>query len=158
MLVAQTFDFMIARLEFYIFYSNAAAVNWNFGLDFFKPKMSNGSFMWDSRELLAPFRDFLYCLLSTKTRHLSERTGVCVVCVLFPFIMDVKFVRCTSRGHTGGRSHRISHLPSFCGTCLYFSRVKDSTVPFPRRPWSRILCANNLLSVLHLLGFFLFKF
>ena len=30
------------------------------------------------------------------------------VCVFFPFILDVKFVGCTSRGHTG-RSHRISH-------------------------------------------------
>ena len=35
---------------------------------------------------------------------------VCVcVCVFFPFILDIKFVGRTSRGHTGGRSHRISH-------------------------------------------------
>ena len=40
----------------------------------------------------------------------------------------------TSRGHTGGRSHRISHPPSFCGACLNFSREKDSAIPFPRRP------------------------
>ena len=45
----------------------------------------------------------------------------------------------TSRGHTGGRSHRISP-PSFCGACLHFSREKDSAVPFPRQPLSRILC------------------
>ena len=31
-------------------------------------------------------------------------------------------------------SHRIYHPPSFCGACLYFSREKDSAVPFPRRP------------------------
>ena len=37
------------------------------------------------------------------------------MCVFSPFILDVKFVGCTSRGHTGGRSHRISHPPSFCG-------------------------------------------
>ena len=37
-------------------------------------------------------------------------------------------------GHTGGRSHRISHPPSFCGACLIFSREKDSAIPFPRRP------------------------
>ena len=37
----------------------------------------------------------------------------------------------TRRGHTGGRSHRISHPPSFCGACLSFSREKDSAVPFP---------------------------
>ena len=44
---------------------------------------------------------------------------VCV-CVFFPFILDAKFVECTSRGHTGGRSHSISHPPSFCGACVYF--------------------------------------
>ena len=57
----------------------------------------------------------------------------CVVCVFFPFILDIMFVGGTSRGHTGGRSHRISHPPSFCGACLNFSREKDSAIPFPRR-------------------------
>ena len=35
------------------------------------------------------------------------------VCVFFffPSILDVKFVGCTSRGRTGGRSHRISRPP-----------------------------------------------
>ena len=59
----------------------------------------------------------------------------------------------TSRGHTGGRSHRISP-PSFCGACLNFSCEKDSAVPFPRRPWSWILYPNKLI-VLHLLGTFI---
>ena len=59
---------------------------------------------------------------------------VCVVvCVFFPFILDIKFVGHTSRGHTGGRSHRIFHPPSFCGACLNFFREKDSGIPFPRR-------------------------
>ena len=48
--------------------------------------------------------------------------------------LDIKFVGRTSRGHTGGRSHRIFHPPSFCGACLNFSREKDSAIPFPRRP------------------------
>ena len=61
------------------------------------------------------------------------------VCVVFPFILDIKFVERTSRGHTGGRSHRISHPPSFCGACLNFSREKDSAIPFPRRPWTSSL-------------------
>ena len=56
------------------------------------------------------------------------------VCVFFPFILDIKFVGRTSRGHTGGRSHRIPHPPSFCGACLNFFREKDSAIPFPRRP------------------------
>ena len=60
---------------------------------------------------------------------------VCVcVCVFFPFILDIKFVRRTNRGHTGGRSHRIFHPPSFCGACHNFSREKDSAIPFSRRP------------------------
>ena len=48
---------------------------------------------------------------------------MCVcVCVFFRFILDnIKFVGRTSRGHTGRRSHRISHPPSFCGACLHFS-------------------------------------
>ena len=62
-----------------------------------------------------------------------ELAGVCV-CVFFPFILDIKFVGRTSRGHTGGRSHRISHPPSFCGACLNFSSEKDSAIAFPRRP------------------------
>ena len=72
------------------------------------------------------------------------------VCVFFPFILD-KFVGCTSRGHTGGSSHRIFYQPSFCGACLHFSREKNSAVPFPRRPRSRILCTDDLI-VLHSLG------
>ena len=62
-----------------------------------------------------------------------RRSCVCV-CVFFPFILDIKFVGRTSLGHTGGRSHRISRPPSFCGACLNFSREKDSAIPFPRRP------------------------
>ena len=79
------------------------------------------------------------------------------MCVFFPFVLDIKFVGRTSRGHTGGRSHRIFHPPSFCGACLNFSREKDSAFPFPRRPGSRILCTNDLI-VLHPLGIFCFSF
>ena len=58
--------------------------------------------------------------------------SICV-CVFFPSILNIKFVGRTSRGHTGGRSHRIFHPPSFCGACLNFSREKDSAIPLPRR-------------------------
>ena len=60
---------------------------------------------------------------------------MCVfLCVFFPFILDING-RTSSRGHIGGRSHRIFHPPSFCGACLNFSRdEKDSAIPFPRRP------------------------
>ena len=72
-------------------------------------------------------------------------TTICV-CVCFLPIHSGHQVRWTyqpgshrrkvtqEEGHTGGRSHRISHPPSFCGACLHFSREKDSVIPFPRRP------------------------
>ena len=52
---------------------------------------------------------------------------VCM-CIFFPFILDIKFVGRTSRGHTGGRSHRIFHPPSFCVVCLSFPTFPSSTV------------------------------
>ena len=88
---------------------------------------------------------------------MSKRLGGIVFCVFFPSILDIKFVGRTSRGHTGGRSHRIFNPPSFCGACLDFCREKDSAIPFPRRPRSRILCTNELI-VLHPLGIFILVF
>ena len=80
-------------------------------------------------------------LVSPKGSHWAGpekyRSTVCqcvCVCVFFPSILDIKFVGRTSRGHTGGRSHRIFNPPSFCGACLDFCREKDSAIPFPRRP------------------------
>ena len=70
------------------------------------------------------------CLWKQGVRVLRD---LCV-CVFFPSILDIKFVGRTSRGHTGGRSHRIFNSPSFCGACLDFCREKDSAIPFPRRP------------------------
>ena len=84
-------------------------------------------------------------------------TRTVCVCVFFPFILDIKFVGRTSRGHTGGRSHMIFYPPSFCGACLDFSREKDSAILFFRRPSSRILCTNDLI-VLHSSGIFFFFF
>ena len=103
---------------------------------------------------------FLKATHRTKTRKIERPRSmvvVCVCCVFFPFILDIKFVGRTSRSHTGGRSHRISHPPSFCGASLNFSREKDSAVPFPRRPRNRILCTNDLI-VLHPLGILILFF
>ena len=47
----------------------------------------------------------------------------------FPIFSGRQACGRTSRSGTGGRSHRISHAPSFCGACLKFSREKDSAVP-----------------------------
>ena len=75
------------------------------------------------------------CTLQIRRSQRSQYVCVCVcVCVFFPFILDIKFVGRTSRGHTRGRSHTISYPPSFCGACLKFSREKDSAIPFSRRP------------------------
>ena len=53
------------------------------------------------------------------TTYYLVLNSVCV-CVFFPSILDIKFVGRTSRGHTGGRSHRIFNPPSFCGACFIF--------------------------------------
>ena len=64
---------------------------------------------------------------------------VCVLCVFSSHSfwasssLDVPAGVTQEEGNTGGRSHRISHPPSFCGACLNFSREKDSAIPFPRR-------------------------
>ena len=82
-------------------------------------------------------RETVFFLSAFAPENLVSREGfgmLCFLCVFFPFILDIKFVGRTSRGHTGGRSHRISHPPSFCGACLSFSHEKDSAIPFPRRP------------------------
>ena len=52
-------------------------------------------------------------LKPTNHRRVStDRLNRVCVCVFFPFILDIKFVGRTRRGHKGGRSHRISHPPS----------------------------------------------
>ena len=61
------------------------------------------------------------CDASTFTEHKNHQTSnlnmkcaVCVcVCVFFPFILDVKFVGITSRGHTGFRIHLPSAVRAF---------------------------------------------
>ena len=77
-----------------------------------------------------------YCIPGTLGNNSlqAQTVSMCVVCVFFPSILDIKFVGRTSRGHTGGRSHRIFNPPSFCGARLDFCREKDSAIPFPRRP------------------------
>ena len=79
------------------------------------------------------------------------------MCLFFHIILDIKLVGRTSRGHTGGRSHRIFHPPSFCGECLNFSRENDCSHSFSSSTVKSNLCTNDLI-VLHLLGIFFFFF
>ena len=67
-------------------------------------------------------------------------------------MLDIKFVGRTSRGHTGFLIHLL-----FAVRALIFLASKDSAIPFPRRPLSRILCTDDLI-VLHPLGIFIFIF
>ena len=82
---------------------------------------------------------------------------MCVCLYCYPIYSGRRTCGRTSRGHTGGRPHRFSHPPSFCGACLNFYREKASAVPFPRRAGSRISCTHELI-VLYLLGMFFYFF
>ena len=66
--------------------------------------------------------------------------------------MDVPAGVTQEEGNTGFSIHLLSAV-----LALNFSREKDSAIPFPRRPLSRILCTNDLI-VLHPLGIFIFIF
>ena len=76
----------------------------------------------------------IYILECSRMPYLHFFLCFCCLGCVCPSILDIKFVGRTSRGHTGGRSHRIFNPPSFCGACLDFCREKDSAIPFPRRP------------------------
>ena len=85
--------------------------------------------------------------LSTIFSIHSPICSTLISCAVIPINSGRPTCGRTSRGNTGERSHKISP-PSFCGACLHFSSKKDSAVPFPRRPLSRILCTHELI-VLH---------
>ena len=85
-------------------------------------------------EGLGAFRFFFRHQKDSKNK--TETMFVCVcVCVFSSHsFWTSSSLDVPAGGHTGGKSHRISHPPSFCGACLHFSREKDSANPFPRRP------------------------
>ena len=77
------------------------------------------------------------CDANTFTEHENQQTSnlnvkcVLCVCVCFLPIYSGRQIRWKYQPV----SHKdFSSAPSFCGACLYFSREKDSAVPFPRRP------------------------
>ena len=69
-----------------------------------------------------------FFLISSSTVCMYVCMYVCV-CVFFPSILDINGR--TSRGHTGGRSHRIFNPPSFCGACLDFLSREGFSHSFP---------------------------
>ena len=64
--------------------------------------------------------------------------------------LDVSAGVTQEEGHTGF----LIHLPSAVDAFIFFAR-RISAVTFPRRPWSRILCTDDLI-VLHLFGIYIF--
>ena len=94
----------------------------------------------------------LLCNRSSAERE-DLSTHVCV-CVCFPAIYTGRQVRWMYQPG----SHRRKVPQDFTSTILlrcmplFFSREKDSAVPFPRRPSGRIFCTIELI-ILHLLGF-----
>ena len=81
---------------------------------------------------------------------------VCV-CVVIPFILDVRFVDVLvgvtqeEEVHTG-----FLHLPSAVLALIFVAR-RIQLFLSPRRPSSRILCTNDLIA-LHLLDIFIHLF
>ena len=57
------------------------------------------------------------------------------MCFFFPFILDIKFVGRTSRGHTGGRSHRMFfiHLSSAVLALIFRARRIQPFLPLVDR-------------------------
>ena len=70
---------------------------------------------------------------------------MCVVCVFFPSILDIKFVGRTSRGHTGGRSHRIFNPPGLSTDETYSRRQINTGTKF-EVSHTRALSLRNLVS------------
>ena len=81
--------------------------------------------------------------------NIGERFTVIMLCVCF---FSHSFWTSSSLDVPAGVTQEEGNT-EFCGACLNFSREKNSAIPFPRRPWSRILCTNDLI-VLHSLGIF----
>ena len=90
-------------------------------------------------------------------QHVTLCVCVCV-CVFFPFILDIKFVGRTSRGHIGGRSHRIFHPPSFCAVraLIFLARRIQPLLSLVDREVE--FCVLTNLIVLHPLGIFILVF
>ena len=91
------------------------------------------------------------------TSELPGRPACVCVCVFFPFILDIKFVGRTSRGHTGG-SHTgfLIHLLSAVRALFFFARRIQPFLSLVDRE-VEFLCTNDLI-VLHPLGIFISVF
>ena len=100
--------------------------------------------------------NFRYTYLTKDQPPPSNSNLVVCVCVFFPFILDIKFVGRTSRGHTGGRSHRfLIHLSAVRALIFLARRIQPFLSLVDREV--EFLCTNDLI-VLHPLGIFILVF
>ena len=67
--------------------------------------------------------DFFFCSLFPVQQTTSGIGHRVCVCVFFPFILDIKFVGRTSRGHTGeGHTGFLIHLSSAVRALIFVAR------------------------------------
>ena len=84
--------------------------------------------------------------------HKFKIKCVCV-CVFFPFILDIKFVGRTSRGHTGeGHTVFFIHLLSAVRALIFLARRIQPFLSLVDREVE--FCVLTTLIVLHPLGIF----
>ena len=82
--------------------------------------------------------------------------GRVCVCVFFPFILDIKFVVRTSRGHTQEEGHTgfLIHLLSAVRALIFLARRIQPFLSLADREVE--FCVLTILIVLHPLGIFFF--
>ena len=101
-----------------------------------------------------------------KTQHKHIQTATCLVsmcecvlCVFFPFILDIKFVGRTSRGHTGGgHTGFLIHLLSAVRALIFLARRIQPFLSLVDREVEFCVLPGNDLIVLHPLGIFILVF
>ena len=85
----------------------------------------------------ARVRVYSVCVCVFIKLHITAQSGLVILAILLcvclcchPIYSGRQIFGRTSRGHTGGRSHRI-FPPSFCGACLNFLSREGFSRPFP---------------------------
>ena len=91
-------------------------------------------------------------ILVTKT---SDQTRQRCVCVFFPFILDIKFVGRTSRGHTG---FFVTLLSAVRALIFLARRIQPFLSIVDREVKSNFVYCTDDLIVLHPLAFLVFSF
>ena len=117
------------------------------------PSLSGHAIAYRWRSLPRVRRHRASILEGSSEQVLPRQVAMCVcVCVFFPFILDIKFVGRTSRGHTGFLIHL---LPAVRALIFLARRIQPFLSLIDREV--EFLRTNDLI-VLHPLGIFSFSF